>query len=112
MPSAGSQFLPHVKGKVKNCFSENNILHSTYYIYVEGVGIVQYSTIISYITLHYIIYYINHATSHQYSASCDPQDRVGPKALTSIDIHATSHHYTTKVPLALNTIVSHATSYT
>ena len=76
------------------------------------LGIVQYSTIISYITLHYIIYYINHATSHQYSASCDPQDRVGPKALTSIDIHATSHHYTTKVPLALNTIVSHATSYT
>ena len=78
----------------------------------ENSGIVQYSTIISYITLRYIIYYINHATSHQYSASCDPQDRMGPKALTSIDIHATSHHYTTKVPLALNTIVSHATSYT
>ena len=40
-------------------------------------GIVQYSTIISYITLRYIIYYINHATSHQYSASCDPQDMDG-----------------------------------
>ena len=78
----------------------------------KKTGIVQYNTIISYITLHYIIYYINHATSHQYSASCDPQDRVGPMALTTIDIHATSHHYTTKVPLALNTIVSHATSYT
>ena len=32
---AGSQFLPHVKGKVKNCFSENNILHSTYYKCVQ-----------------------------------------------------------------------------
>ena len=31
-------------------------------------------------------------------------------ALTTIDTHATSYHYTTKVALALNTIVSHTIS--
>ena len=48
------------------------------------------------INMHYIIDYIHHATSHQYSARCDPKD-LGPMALTTIDTHATSYHYTTKV---------------
>ena len=59
--------------------------------------------------MHYIIAYIHHATSHQYSARCDPKD-LGPMALTTIDTHANSYNYTTKVALALNTIVSHTIS--